>query len=299
MSSVATITIRPLDSFGDFRAAEALQRQVWPGDETVVVPQHVLTTVAHNGGLVLGAFAGDRLVGFLFGFLGTDEASPHRPALARLKHCSHQLGVLPGYRDQGIGYRLKLAQRDFVLRQGVRLVTWTYDPLESRNAQLNIAKLGAVCRLYLRDVYGPMADGLNAGLPSDRFQVDWWVTSARVKERLFGQRGALTVESFTSAGATLLNPATPAPDGLLHPSDLTAQFAGPVALVEIPADFQVIKARDLGLARAWREHTRALFTSAFAAGYWVTDFFHQRTPGRRRSLYALSHGGERLEPSHN
>ena len=125
-----------------------MQRQVWPGTDLDVVPLHLLTTVAHNGGLVLGAFHGDRMVGFLLGFLGTDEGQPNRPALARLKHCSHMLGVLPEYRGQHIGYQLKLAQRDYVSVQGVRLITWTYDPLESRNARLNIARLGAVCNTY-------------------------------------------------------------------------------------------------------------------------------------------------------
>src|SRR6185436_11873728 len=105
------------------------------------------------------------------GFLGTTDGPASRPAMTRLKHCSHQLGVLPAYRDQDIGYRLKLAQRDWVNLQGVRLITWTYDPLESRNARLNIARLGAVCRTYRREPYGVMEDTLNAGVPADRFQV--------------------------------------------------------------------------------------------------------------------------------
>ncbi|HLE28682.1 MAG TPA: hypothetical protein VI793_11230 [Anaerolineales bacterium] len=294
-----SVTIRPLETIDEFHAAETLQRVVWPGSETEVTPAHVLTTVAHNGGLALGAFDGARLVGFVFGFLGTDQASSNRPAMARLKHCSHQLGVLPEYRDRRVGYQLKLAQRDFVMSQGIRLVTWTHDPLESRNARLNIAKLGAVCRTYLREVYGQMADGLNAGLPSDRFQVDWWVTSARVKERLFGRRAPLVVASFTEAGATILNPTAVGADALLRPPERAASFAGMIALVEIPEDFQAIKTRDMALARAWRQHTRELFEAAFKAGYLITDFFHEVRGGRMRSFYALSHGDPRLEHSDN
>jgi predicted GNAT superfamily acetyltransferase len=293
------ITIRPLETPADFHAAEALQREVWSWSEIEITPLHVLATAARNGGLVLGAFDSQQLVGFLFGFLGTDEADPGRPALARLKHCSHQLGVLPNYQNQGIGYRLKLAQRDFVLKQGVRLVTWTYDPLESRNARLNIAKLGAVCRSYRREPYGVMEDALNAGVPADRFQVDWWVTSARVKERLFGRRGALTLESFTSAGAVILNPTTATPEGLARPSNRPPALAGMVALIEIPSDFQTLKSRDLELAKAWRQHTRALFEAAFAAGYLITDFFYESFEGRWRSFYALSHGEARIEYSEN
>ena len=197
------ITIRLIESLDDFHAVEDLSRRVWESTDLEVVPLHMLTTIAHNGGLVLGAFDGDRMIGFVLGFLGADEADPKRPAMARLKHCSHQLGVLEEYRDRGVGYQLKLAQRDFVLKQGIRLITWTFDPLESRNARLNVARLGAVCNKCLRNIYGELDDGLNAGLPSDRFQVDWWITSARVKERLFGQRAALVLDSFLSAGGEI------------------------------------------------------------------------------------------------
>ncbi|MGH2524123.1 MAG: hypothetical protein ACRDH2_16575, partial [Anaerolineales bacterium] len=245
--------------------------------------------------VVLGAFEADALVGFVFGFLGTDQADPNRPALARLKHCSHQLGVLPGYRDRGIGYQLKLAQREAVIKQGVRLITWTFDPLESRNAHLNIARLGAVCHTYLRDVYGEMDDALNGGLPSDRFQMDWWVTSARVKERLFGQRAALVLDSFLSADVDLLNPSDVAPDDSLpRPAHSVLNPGGTFALVEIPPDFQALKAHDMILARDWRQQMREIFETAFSAGYFVTDFFHEVVDGRERSFYALSQGDVRI-----
>lgn len=305
MNAESETEIRRLESVEEFQAVEALQRQIWPGAESEVVPMHVLTTVAHNGGLVMGAFApaasGQQMVGFVFGFLGTDEASPGRPAMARLKHCSHMLGVLPEYRDSGLGYRLKLAQRQFVLRQGIRLITWTYDPLESRNAYLNIAKLRTVCRTYLREVYGQMADALNAGLPSDRFQVEWWITSRRVKQELdeAAPRKTLTLESFTSAGAEILNPTTATASGLPCPSEREPLPAGRIALAEIPADFQAIKTRDMGLARAWRDHTRTLFESLFQADYLAIDFVHERLGERRRSFYVLSRGDARLGFSQN
>ena len=299
MSDQPIIIVRPLDTIADFRAAEDLQCQVWASSDLEVLPLHLLTTLAHNGGLVLGAFHGEKLVGFLLGFLGSDEGQPSRPALARLKHCSHMLGVLPEYRGQHIGYQLKLAQRDHISAQGVRLVTWTYDPLESRNAHLNIARLGAVCHTYLRDAYGDMGDGLNAGLASDRFQVDWWITSPRVKERMFGQRAALVLESCTSAGAEFLNPTAVGADGLARPTERLLAEAGTLVLIEIPSDIQAIKAKDLGLARAWRGHTRAIFEDIFASGYWVTDFLHEPVQGRTRSFYALSRGEIRIEVSEN
>jgi predicted GNAT superfamily acetyltransferase len=210
--------------------------------------------------------------------------------MARLKHCSHILGVLPEYSGRGIGFQLKAAQREAVIEQGVRLVTWTYDPLLSRNAHLNIRRLGAVCRTYLREVYGSMRDGLNAGDASDRFQVDWWVTSPRVTSRMQGKRAPLDLAHFLSAGAQKLNPANLGSDDFPRPSTSPASPDGMLALVEIPPGYPGLRARDLGLAQAWREQTRLIFTQAFSAGYIVTDFLHLKGERLPRSYYVLSHG---------
>lgn len=297
-----SLYIRALESPEDFRDVERLQRDVWPGSETDVVPMHLLITVAHNGGVLLGAFdpavknpdGRDAMVGFVFGFLGTDEGDSQRPAMARLKHCSHQLGVLPAYRNTGIGYDLKVAQCRLVQRQGIRLITWTYDPLESRNAYLNIARLGCVCRTYMREVYGEMHDGLNRGLPSDRFQVEWWITSTRVKQRLARERPVLTLASFTTAGVPILNSATFDPGGLPRPAEHAAEVRSPLSLLEFPSDIQSVKAYDLGLARAWRLQTREACEAAFGAGYFVTDMVREITEDGPRSYYVLAHGEARL-----
>lgn len=282
--------IRPLESFEDMGQAEDLQRSVWPGSERVIVPAHLLLTVAHNGGVVLGAFEGEALTGFVFGFLGTDPSSPDRVAMARLKHCSHMLGVRPDRQGLGLGLDLKLAQRRAVLDQGIRLITWTYDPLLSRNAHLNIRRLGAVCRTYLRNAYGVMEDELNAGLPSDRFQVDWWITSHRVTARLESSRPPLDLAHYLAAGVPQLNPASLGPDDLPRPTESPLPPEGNLLLVEIPSDFATIKRRDAGLARAWREHSRQVFEAAFASGYLVTDFIHLKGERLPRSFYLLSFG---------
>ncbi len=284
------LVIRSLETPEDLSQAERLQAVVWPGSEVDVVPAHIMAAIVHNGGVAIGAFDGERLVGFVLGFLGTDSSSPDRIAMARLKHCSHQMGVLPEYRDRGVGFLLKKAQREAVIAQGVRLITWTYDPLLSRNAHLNIRRLGAVCRTYLREVYGEMRDALNAGIPSDRFQVDWWVTSRRVIERLEGTRPPLDLAHFHAADAHLLNPAPLGDDGLPRPPDSFDRPQGTLALVEIPSDFLALRERDLGLARAWRLHTRDLFEDAFARGYLVTDFVYLKGETFPRSFYLLSHG---------
>lgn len=286
-------TIRTAVSVEDMLQVEELQQLVWGGDETEVVPVHMLLTVAHNGGILLGAFDGDRMVGFVFGFLGTDEQSPDRVAMARLKHCSHQLGVHPDYRGRGVGLQLKLAQRQAVIEQGVRLATWTYDPLMSRNAHLNIRRLGTVCRTYLRNVYGDLRDDLNRGLPTDRFMVEWWLTSRRVAARLEGSRRPLDLDHFLSGGANLLNPSMMLDIGLPKPAKDPSEPEGTFLLVEVPSDFMRIKREDPELAYDWRMHSREVFEGAFAAGYLVTDFVHVPDDGPR-SFYLLSYGEAKL-----
>lgn len=287
---MAAWSIRPLESFEDMLRVEDLQRAVWPGSERGIVPAHLLLTMAHNGGVVLGAFEGGALTGFVFGFLGTDPSSPDRVAMARLKLCSHMLGVHPEREGRGLGFDLKIAQRRAVLQQGIRLITWTYDPLLSRNAHLNIRRLGAVCRTYLRNAYGEMEDELNAGLPSDRFLVDWWVTSNRVNARLESSRPPLDLAHYLAAGVPHLNPASLGPDNLPRPFPSPLSAEGNLLLVEIPSDFASIKSLDPGLALAWREHTRQVFETVFSAGYLVTDFIHLKGERFPRSFYLLSFG---------
>jgi predicted GNAT superfamily acetyltransferase len=289
-----SITIRSVHSVADTLQVEELQRAVWAGSETEVIPLHMLLTVAHNGGLLIGAFDGERMVGFVFGFIGTDELSPDRVAMARLKHCSHQMGVHPDYRGRGLGLLLKLAQREAVIDQGISLATWTYDPLMSRNAHLNIRRLGTICRTYVRNLYGDLRDDLNRGLPTDRFQVEWWLTTPRVTARLDGSRRSLDMELFLSSGAKLINEAALTDTGFPQPAEEPSDPEGTFLLIEIPSDFLDIKRSDPELALAWRLHSRELFERAFAAGYLVTDFAHVSDDKEQRSYYLLSHGEAKL-----
>src|SRR5438874_11837294 len=162
------VEVRLARSHAEFAACEALSRDIWGAAERNVVPRELLLTMQLNGGLVHGAFLPDgRLVGFCFGFAGLRDG--------QLRLCSHQLGVIPELRGTGIGIELKQAQRNDARRLGVELVTWTFDPLEARNAYINLHRLGCIARLYDRDHYGAMEDELNRGLPSDRFEAEWWL----------------------------------------------------------------------------------------------------------------------------
>ncbi len=281
--------IRILETPEDMTAVESLQRAVWPGSETDVVPAHMMITAVHNGGLVAGAFLEDRLIGFVFGFPGI-EFTPDGP---RPKHCSHMMGIHPDQRNSGIGFALKRAQWQMVRHQGLDHITWTYDPLLSRNAYLNIAKLGAVCNTYRRSEYGDMRDGLNAGLPSDRFMVDWWINTRRVERRL-GKRARrpLKLDDFSKAELQPLYSLHPS--GQAHdwprPPEHFSPLEGNLTLAEIPSDFSALKDADFSLARDWRFFSRELFETAFAAGYIVTDFIYDQS----RSFYVLAHGESTL-----
>ncbi len=284
--------IHVLETPDEMAAVEQLQREVWPGSETDVVPAHLLVTVVHNGGLVLGAFAGEKLVGFVFGFPGLEfTADGPRP-----KHCSHMAGVHPDYRNSGIGFALKRAQWQMVRHQDLDHITWTYDPLLSRNAYLNIARLGAVCSTYRRMEYGEMRDGLNAGLPSDRFQVDWWLNTHRVNRRLGKRpRPTLKLSHLTRVGVHPLYTPSMTETGLPRPPRHVPALETQLVAAEIPPDFMALKSANLALARDWRFFTREFFETSFARGYIVTDFVFDAGHEQPRSLYVLTDGESTLD----
>jgi len=289
---MSTWNIRLLETPAEMSAVEVLQRDIWPGSETDIVPAHLMITAVHNGGLVLGAFEAEKLIGFVFGFHGI-ESTPDGP---RPKHCSHMAGVLPEYRDRGLGFALKRAQWQMVRHQGLDHITWTYDLLLSRNAYLNIARLGAVCSTYRRSEYGEMRDGLNAGLPSDRFQVDWWLNTHRVERRL-GKRArpTMTLSHLTRVGVHPLYELQHGSEGLPRPPEHVPGLEDQLLAAEIPPDFMALKTADLGLARDWRFFTREFFETAFAQGYIVTDFAFDPKEDTPRSLYVLTDGESTLE----
>jgi len=276
----------------EMRLVEELQRAVWPDSETDVVPLHMLITAIHNGGLVLGAFIEEKMVGFVFGFPGL-ETTPDGP---RLKHCSHMMGIHPDHRDGGIGFALKRAQWQMVRHQGLDHITWTYDPLLSRNAYLNIAKLGAVCTTYRQSEYGDMRDGLNVGLPSDRFQLDWWINTSRVERRLGKHpRPTLKLTHVARSGIHPFYSVFSLTGGLPYPPEHVPSFEDRLLLAEIPGDFLNLKSKDFALARDWRFFTRELFETAFAKNYIITDFIFDQNEGKPRSLYVLTHGESTLD----
>ncbi len=278
-----TLVIRHLARLEEFQAAERLQQEVWGYDPITVIPLAQLMTAAKFGGLCLGVFDGHRLVAFLYGFVGLKDGEP--------VHISQRMAVLPAYQDRGLGERLKRAQRDHVLAQGLRWVRWTYDPLETRNGYLNLVKLGAHARTYVVDLYGPVSGHLNEGLPTDRFEVEWHVRSRRVVDALAGRHPARRPDAPPVASDLLLTRTgrreggLVVPQGWREPPGGTGALAEGVWYVEAPVDIQRVKQVDPGLALAWRLLLRELFQRLFARGYAASGVL--RFEGGTRAAYRV------------
>jgi predicted GNAT superfamily acetyltransferase len=195
------------------------------------------------------------------------------PAPLRLKMCSHMAGVLPAWQGTGLGLRLKLAQRAAILDQGMTdWVTWTYDPLLRTNAAFNLHRLGAICNTYHVNLYGELPDELNAGIPSDRCQVDWWLASVRVNEcSQAGPVGATRRAQLPlPADTQVLSGTWNSWGGLTPPSSLPLLDGAPLAL-PVPDDIYAIRAVDNDLGSAWRLWMRTALQAAFAGGYLLVD----------------------------
>ena len=293
---MATIDIRPVRTMDEMRPMVELQRVYWGNDLESVIPAHMLFSLANHGGHVLGAFDGETPIGMLTGFLGTNMTDPNRPAMANLEIFSKRMVVLPEYRGQGIGYRLKLAQRDIAITQGVRLVVWTFDPVLALNAHLNIRKLGAICNAFYENYYGTSSEGGLASFGmSDRLLAEWWVTNRRVEERLNGTRKDLSLNHYLQANTPILNPSSLSDDGVLLVSETITMPGGSLALLEIPTRYPALEAANPQLAQAWRLHVRQTFKQILSRGFIVTDFLTEEHQGRERSFYLLSYSGPQYE----
>jgi predicted GNAT superfamily acetyltransferase len=269
-------TIQPLTTLSQFRQVEQLEAAIWGPVGLVPVP--ILAVTVRRGAVLLGAYVGDRLVGFVYSLAalraGGDGASTP-------SHWSHVLGVDPRLRGSGLGAELKLAQRDAVARLGLELIEWTYDPLQSVNAHLNFAKLGVVVEEYVENIYGESTSTLHGGLPTDRFICQWWIHRPHVLRRIAPT--AIRAIDKAVGDAPVVNRTQPlgeswAPDGF------DAGLADPRIKVEIPLDFPRMLSADVPLAQRWRLETRAIFQHYLSRGYRVVDFAHDRAQGRGQYL---------------
>lgn len=264
------LEIRLLKSPDEYRQCERLQERVWGNLD---VGAGALTVAQTHGGVVIGTIANGRVAGFLCAFLARYRG--------RLIHWSHMMAVEARLRDQGCGLRMKLLHRKVALERGLQSICWTFDPLQSRNAKLNISSLGAVVEEYAPDYYGHFPSVIEKGLPSDRFVVIWRIGTERVRRRLGGEAPPFDL-SLARVNETRMN-TRGFPENLAIHLELTH----PRMLVEIPARTDDMRSRALPLARRWRLETRHIFTCYFSAGYRVEDFFPPATATEGRCFYLL------------
>ncbi len=261
------IVIRDLTTYAEFLQVREVQRACFgfAGQEGLYPP--ILLTASQNGGVVLGAFDGDAMVGYLFGFLGLHENR------GPLKLCSQTMGVLAEYRGRGIAEKLKWAQREHALKLGLKLITWTYDPLEGPNAYLNLRKLHGIARVYKRNIYGEHFGALNEGMPTDRFLVEWWIERVGDWGLEIGDWKEVTrVEGHGTAQRLV---------------EYDSKSEEEAVRVEVPVDIQAIRKEDMALAVDWRLKTREIFETYFRRGYVAVDFGREEMKGAQHNLYTL------------
>lgn len=248
--------IRILEKHEEFKKCESAQKAIWGG---LSVAAEVMLVTQKSGGAVLGAFINGRLVGFIYALLARRNG--------QIIHWSHMMGILPEYRSQGLGLQMKLAHRELALSQGIKSICWTYDPLQSRNASLNLSKLGARVEEYVINYYGRFRSVIEKGLPSDRFVVNWPIASTTVARLL--ARGKRTAEF---PGAPKINLTVTNNRGFLVNRKVDLRRREPRLLVEIPPDTDLMRAAALALAKSWRIQTREIFLGYFSKGYSVHGF---------------------------
>ena len=242
------ISIKELTTIEEMEQVQKLEEEVWG---ITPLPTHQTLTASKNGGILVGAYDGERLIGFSYGFAGVKNGKSYL--------CSHMLGIDKAYRSQRIGERLKQAQRKLAIEKGYDLMVWTFDPLETRNGYLNLTKLNGICDTYIENCYGEMQDGFNKGLPSDRFEVHWHLKSDYVSKQQTPAEAAHAIAigdiTFDENGLPLLS------------CKLLENLEEPAYRLPVPKDFQDLKGKSQEHAMHWRLATRDVFQAMFAAGY--------------------------------
>ncbi|MBI4446614.1 MAG: hypothetical protein HY645_11980 [Acidobacteria bacterium] len=253
-----------------------LQKSIWgygtpQGD--LPYPARALFALAESGGHVGAAKCGEQIVGFSVAWLGRDFNSGEEYLHSQL------VGVLPSFRHAGLGYRLKLQQRDYALQHNLKLIRWTFDPMQSANANLNLRKLSTVVARFLPHYYDSLQSHFSRGLATDRVRADWYIQSPRVIARLAGSSG----EASLPSGAQIVTVTRDEEFGGPQLRRLLRYFIGFTnrqLLVEIPVSFVDLCAQDIDTAREWQEQIRYVLEYYLDQGYLITDFVVLDSPPR-------------------
>jgi chorismate synthase len=283
------VAIRDLKTIEDLQQLRVVEKDVWGMADEDAIPLTLAIASKAAGNIFVGAFSKEKsqkdkaekekLVGFAFGFLGREHG-------VTTIH-SHMLAVLDAYRHLDLGARLKHAQRERAMAMGVREITWTFDPLQSRNAHFNFAKLGVVSETYKVDFYGPETSSVLHRNGTDRLWVRWLLESRRVRDRIGGKDG----RTETMDALRLLAPLVRF-DGKGKPAraELGEALARERVSIEIPGDIMAVEKADMALAREWREATRWAFRESLRAGFFVAEFCRSVRGQQGPGAYLLQKG---------
>ncbi|MFK2826674.1 GNAT family N-acetyltransferase [Bacillus sp. B190/17] len=255
MSTTESIICKQLEELKDIQEMVSFQEEIWGRGSAVPITQ--LIAASHHGGLLLGAFHQDQLVGGLYSFPGYHNQDVYL--------YSHMAAVHPNYQNAGIGSKLKLKQREWAMQYGYKKIMWTFDPLQARNSHFNLNKLGAYVNTYIPSYYGEMNDKLNKGLPSDRFLAEWDICSQRVEKALAGTLHSETAEKNYSL---LFN--YEEHHELPVPLNVNIVSGEDGYLIPVPADIHHLKQVDIEIAKKWRYELRNHITEWLSKGYKVT-----------------------------
>jgi len=273
------IHIRDLEGIDDLLQVKAVEKEVWGMGDEDSLPMTLAVACKAVGNIFVGAFDRNKMVGFAFGIFGRE----HGEAIIH----SHMLAVLERYREHDLGMKLKHAQRERALALGIHEMTWTYDPLQSRNAHFNFAKLGIVSDTYKVDFYGPETSSMLHRNGTDRLWVRWILNSRRVRDRLASKNARVE----TLDAMRLLAPLVRFdPSGKPGRADLAESLARQRVSIEIPGDILEVERTDMGLAREWREATRWAFREAVKAGFVVAEFCRSIRGQQGPGAYLLQRG---------
>lgn len=269
MTSSDSIVFRDIEESSEFREVERLQKVVWGVEDLEILPALAMKPLVEVGGILVGAFLQEKMIGFVLGFAG-------RQGNKSIIH-SDMLAVLPEYRSYGLGFRLKLAQRERALATGIDTITWTFDPLRALNANLNFARLGVTASRYEIDYYGETSSVLHQ-LGTDRLWVTWALNSKRTIARIEPDVGS-SETSIPKDSVKLV-----AVGEKQQPRSMD-ELNSDNALIEIPTNLDELLKQQPSLAADWRMATRQAFTKALSSDYIVDDFVIDKEA--RKGTYLL------------
>ncbi len=281
------ITFKQLKTLEDLNPCEDLQEAVWKFDKNDIIPPRFMRVLCKHGGFAMGAFDGDIMIGFVFGVPAIHYGRPSQH--------SHMLAVLPEYRNHNVGYKLKIAQREEALSRNIDLITWAFDPLQSKNAHLNINKLGVIACSYDINLYGEASSSkLHSGLGTDRLLAEWWLVSDKVKTIIDGHTHDAVKK--LSAKGLYINRTEHDEQGFLVPVEPDLTLTDEVLRLEIPANIDEMKVSNIETAHRWRELIQKAFLHYFDAGYYVNSLQVEREGNTRRVFYVLERLTKQYRP---